>query len=313
VSIGASLFPQDGQTAADIQSNADSALYSAKELGRNQFQIYSPEMRSRSAKKTQTRQMIGLALDAGMFELFYQPQVNAQGDLTGMEALVRLLHPERGVIMPDDFVPVAEEAGLIGRIDAWVMAQACRQYAIWSRAGANPPRLAVNTSRTNLMKGDLAAQVAEALRNAALHPGALQIELTESAALTGGEGSLEILRRIRQLGVSLALDDFGTGYSSLSCLHQLPVDTVKIDKSFVQAMEVGARSAPLVEAAIAAAKALGMSVAAEGVERADQMLTLTRMGCDTFQGYYISKPLGVAAATQLLMEHAQRLRADAAD
>jgi EAL domain-containing protein (putative c-di-GMP-specific phosphodiesterase class I) len=212
--------------------------------------------------------------------------------LLGVEALVRIRHPERGLIMPDEFIAVAEESGLIAEIDLWVFAEACRQYAVWRReCFAHPTRIAVNLSRATLRDTALAQKIRGALTSAGVEPAAIQIELTETAALRGGEASRESLRQLRQLGLSIALDDFGTGYSSLSCLHNLPVDTVKIDKSFVTGLIGNGTSLPLITAVIAAAKALHMTVIAEGVETEEQFQILRRIGCDVLQGYLISKPL----------------------
>jgi diguanylate cyclase (GGDEF)-like protein len=292
VSIGISSWPRDGSTATDIQSSADVALYEAKESGRNQFRIYTPSMRSRATARITTEQLIRHAIDSNLLELHYQPQTSTEGELLGVEALVRIRHPERGLIMPDEFIAVAEESGLIAEIDLWVFAEACRQYASWRReCFAHPARIAVNLSRATLRDTALAQKIRTALAAAGVEPAAIQIELTETAALRGGEASRESLRQLRQAGLSLALDDFGTGYSSLSCLHSLPVDTVKIDKSFVTGLIGNGTSLPLITAVIAAAKALHMTVIAEGVETEEQFQILRRIGCDILQGYLISKPL----------------------
>ncbi len=292
VSIGVSSWPRDGSTATDIQSSADVALYEAKESGRNQFRVYTPSMRSRATARITTEQLIRHAIDCKLLELYYQPQTSTDGELLGAEALVRIRHPERGLIMPDEFIAVAEESGLIAEIDLWVFAEACRQYALWRReCFAHPARIAVNLSRATLRDTALAQKIRGALTAAGVEPAAIQIELTETAALRGGEASRETLRQLRQLGLSLALDDFGTGYSSLSCLHNLPVDTVKIDKSFVTGLIGNGTSLPLITAVVAAAKALHMTVIAEGVETEEQFQILRRIGCDILQGYLISKPL----------------------
>ncbi|MGD1071471.1 MAG: EAL domain-containing protein [Bryobacteraceae bacterium] len=292
VSVGVSLWPRDGRTATDIQSSADVALYEAKEAGRNQFRIHTPAMRSRAMAKMQTEQLIRHAIDCDLLELHYQPQVSIEGELLGVEALVRIRHPERGLIMPDEFIGVAEESGLIAEIDICVLAEACRQYAAWRRESfAHPARVAVNLSRVTLRDASIAQKIRTTIVAAGVEPAAIQIELTETAALKGGDTSRESLRQLQQAGISLALDDFGTGYSSLSCLHSLPIDTVKIDKSFVTGLIGNGTSLPLITAVIAAAKALGMTVIAEGVETEEQFQILRRIGCDILQGYLISAPL----------------------
>jgi diguanylate cyclase (GGDEF)-like protein len=292
VSVGVSMWPRDGRTAADIQGSADVALYEAKEAGRNQFRIYTPAMRSRAAAKMRTEQLIRHAIDCDLLELHYQPQVSIEGELVGVEALVRIRHPEAGLIMPDEFIGVAEESGLIAEIDVWVFSEACRQYASWRRENFfHPARIAVNLSRVTLGQTDIAQRIRAALGAAGVEPAAIQIELTETAALRGGEASREALTNLKQVGISLALDDFGTGYSSLSCLHNLPVDTVKIDKSFVTGLTGSGTSLPLITAVIAAARALDMTVIAEGVESEEQFQILRRIGCDMLQGWLISAPL----------------------
>ena len=292
VSVGVGTWPKDGRTATDIQSSADVALYEAKESGRNQFRVYTPAMRSRATAKMHTEHLIRHAIDNGFLELHYQPQVSIEGELLGVEALVRIRHPEHGLIMPDEFIGVAEESGLIAEIDIWVLAEACRQYAVWRRESfAHPPRVAVNLSRVTLRDSYIAQKIRAAIGAAGVEPAAIQIELTETAALKGGDASRESLRQLQQAGISLALDDFGTGYSSLSCLHSLPVDTVKIDKSFVHSLAGNGTSLPLITAVVAAAKALGMTVIAEGVETEEQFQILRRTGCDILQGMLISAPV----------------------
>jgi diguanylate cyclase (GGDEF)-like protein len=295
VSTGVSSWPRDGRTSAEIQSNADSALYEAKEQGRNQYRIYTPSMRSRATSRMQTEQLVRQALDGQMFQLFYQPQVDGEGRLLGLEALVRITHPERGLIAPDSFITVAEDTGLITEIDARVMSEACRQMAAWRREGYEPVRVAVNISRASLVSADIVEDICDTLSREGVSPAYVQMELTETAALRGGEVSREALRRIRDAGISLALDDFGTGYSSLSCLHSLPVDTVKIDKSFIRHLAEDATSLPLVEAVIAASRSLGMTIVAEGVETREQFRLLRRLGCDVLQGHFISPPIDAEA------------------
>ena len=290
-SIGVSSWPDDGLTATDIQRNADWALYEAKEQGRNQFRVYAPAMRRREETRARVDQLIRHALDRELFELFYQPQVSGTGELVGLEALVRIRHPERGLIMPDDFISVAEESGLIAQIDSWVLSEACRQQAAWHKAGRQTVRVAVNMSRASLSDAGLAEDIDRALRRAEVEPSWIQIELTETAALQEGDPPRETLRKLHEAGISLALDDFGKGTSSLSCLHSLPVDTVKIDKSFVHHLSKGAHLLPFIQAIIGVAKALRLVTVAEGIETAEQAAVMRSLGCDVLQGFHISPPV----------------------
>jgi diguanylate cyclase (GGDEF)-like protein len=293
-SIGVSTWPRDGDNAAEIQRNADCALYDAKELGRNQFRIYTAAMRQREATRMQMEQLIRQALDSSLLELFYQPQVNEKGRLVGLEALVRMRHPERGLIMPEHFIGVAQDGGLITRIDLWVLAEACRQHSLWRREGHQPVRIAVNMSRASLAEPDLDVKICDILNRAGVEPSSIQIEITEAASLQDGEATHETLRRLRKAGISLALDDFGTGYSSLSCLHSLPVDTVKIDKSFAHHLREDANLFPFVQAIIGVARTLRLSIVAEGIETAEQMASMRSLGCDVLQGFYICPPVPAA-------------------
>jgi EAL domain-containing protein (putative c-di-GMP-specific phosphodiesterase class I) len=255
--------------------------------------MYAPELRHRETSRMQMEQVICQSLDSGMLELYYQPQIDAEGHLAGMEALVRIRHPQHGLILPDAFIGIAENAGLIAEIDMWVLGEACRQYAFWQSEGYKPVRIAVNMSRTSLANATLAQKICGTIARAGLDTSSIQIELTESTMLEEGEVPRETLRRLKQAGISLALDDFGTGYSSLSCLHRLPVDTVKIDKSFIQHLQEDAHSLPFVEAIIGVAKTLGLLIVAEGIETEDQSSTMRRLGCDFLQGFHISPPLQV--------------------
>jgi EAL domain-containing protein (putative c-di-GMP-specific phosphodiesterase class I) len=219
-----------------------------------------------------------------------------------MEALVRIRHPQQGLIPASDFIEIAEHAGLVTEIDSWVLPEAMRQYADWSRKGLNPVRIAVNISRLDLSHASIFERALSTLSSLGLGPDALQLELTETAAVLGGDASFEVLGQLAKEGISLALDDFGRGYSSLSCLHGLPVDTVKLDRSFVSRLSGEADSTLLLSAMIAAARALRMHVIAEGVETEAQELVVRSLGCDALQGHYIARPLNAVAAEQLLAD-----------
>jgi diguanylate cyclase (GGDEF)-like protein len=301
VSIGVSSFPADGTTGPELQISADSALYAAKEAGRNQFCTYSPAMRAESQKRVEMQQLVRLAIERNWLHLYYQPKFRVTGEFAGFEALVRIIGPEGRIVAPEEFITAAEHAGLITQIDSWVLDQACRQFAAWNAQGLDPVQIAINLSRIDLARTDIVGQVRSALSRWGLSSRVLQIELTESTAMGGGFSSLLALKRLQEFGVSLALDDFGTGHSSLSCLRGLPVDTLKIDKSFVSQLDTDSRSVPLIEAIVAVARVLGISVVAEGIENWSQVKALRSLGCDMLQGYYFSIPMDVDAATDYLI------------
>jgi len=281
-------------TASELQSCADQAMYRAKSLGRNQFRYYSADMSSRAIAALEMEHSLREALEHDRFSLYYQPQCRANGDLIGFEALIRLRHPERGMIPPNDFIPVAEDTGLILPIGSWVLRESCRQLATWHAEGFPAVTIAINVSAAQLAQSNFAAEVATALNEHALHPSALEIELTESMIMSNFDECLSQMNRLRELGVKLSIDDFGTGYSSLSYLHRLPVHTIKIDQSFVRAMDAEVSTRPLVEAICAAARSLQYNVIAEGVETEAQRRELARIGCDHMQGYLFSRPMPAA-------------------
>jgi diguanylate cyclase (GGDEF)-like protein len=296
-SIGITLFPDDATTIEDLMRNADTAMYRAKDLGRGRMMFFDPNMTSKPAKPTDT----GLrhALRGREFSLFYQPQFGVSGgELVGVEALLRWQTPRDGMRYPGEFVPAAEESGLIVDIGGWVIDAACAQLASWRERGIAPPRLALNVSAQQLKHSEFPKLVRRALEKYDLPPSLLELELTESVLADAATGTA--LTRLAQLGVHLALDDFGTGYSSLRYLRQYPIDTVKIDRTFLDEVPQNPASSTLVETIIVMAHALGKRVVAEGIETNEQLIFLRERRCDAAQGFYLARPLAAAAITELL-------------
>jgi diguanylate cyclase (GGDEF)-like protein len=301
-SIGITLFPDDASTIEDLMRNADTAMYRAKDLGRGRLMFFDPNMAAKPATPTDT----GLqnALRGREFSLFYQPQFGvAGGELVGVEALLRWQTPRDGMRYPGEFVPAAEQSGLIIDIGGWVLDAACAQLVSWRERDIAPPRLALNVSAQQLQHSEFPKLVRRALEKYDLPPTLLELELTESVLADAAAGA--VLTRLAQLGVHLALDDFGTGYSSLSYLRQYPIGTVKIDRTFLDEVPQNPASATLVETIIAMAHALGKRVVAEGVETHEQLLFLRERRCDVGQGYYLARPLAAAAMTELLEARSQ--------
>jgi diguanylate cyclase (GGDEF)-like protein len=288
-SIGISVFPQDGADAEAIVEGADSAMYRAKERGRNTFEIFSPALRTEALERLALEAALRRAIESGELVLHYQPKVNLRtGRITGAEALVRWNHPERGLLMPGAFVPLAEQTGLVVALGEFVIAAACEQIAAWRAEGLPELTVAVNVSACQLRQG-LADYVTRALRLACIPGRTLELELTESALLESLELTVEQIQQLRVLGVTCSIDDFGTGYCGLSYLNRLPIDTLKIDRSFITELSGG--SDTIVTAVISLGHSLGLKVIAEGVETGDQLAYLADRGCDEMQGYLFSRPV----------------------
>ncbi|HWH49611.1 MAG TPA: EAL domain-containing protein, partial [Burkholderiales bacterium] len=295
-SIGISIFPNDAEDGRELMKNADTAMYHAKEQGRNNFQFFSHEMNLRAVERHQLETEMRRALELNQFVLHYQPQADIHtGKIVGMEALIRWQHPERGLVPPSSFIPVAEESGLIELIGRWALQTACGQNREWQAAGLPPLKVAVNisTRQFNDPKG-FASEVTRLLNVTGLDPRYLVLEMTESILLRNVDENIAVLRRLGKLGTHLAVDDFGTGYSSLAYLKQLPLDTLKIDRTFVRDIETDSEDAAIIAAIIAMAHGLDVRVTAEGVETKGQMEALRKLGCDEFQGYLLSGPLPAA-------------------
>jgi len=294
-SIGLSLFPQEGATAHVIFRQAEIAMYRAKDQGRNVVRVFQPEMRRAVEQRLEMDRRLRGALDGREFSLVFQPQVSDRGELTGSEALLRWRNADLGLVPPVMFIPLAEETGLIRRIGEWVLDEACARISAWREQGVQfGDYLAVNVSPWQLSDPGFVDQVRAIVAAHAVDPRLLMLEVTESSLLFDLDACVARLGELRALGIGVALDDFGTGYSSLSHLQELPLDVLKIDKSFVYRLTGGSQP-PLVSGIIAIGKLMGMKVVAEGVETAQQRDALLRMGCHHYQGYLVSKPLDESA------------------
>ena len=290
-SIGVSVYPDDGENAATLLRNADTAMYYAKESGRNNFQFFTQAMNAAVLERVSIESDLRQALTRGEFRLFYQPQVDSRsGRVLGMEALIRWQHPRLGLVPPDRFIGVAEETGLIVPIGEWVLREACAQARRWHEAGRSGLRIGVNLSARQFQTADLYGQVLSALDASGLDPATLELELTESMLMADPESAAGLLQRMAGLGVRMAIDDFGTGYSSLAYLKRFPVSRLKIDRSFVHDLSSDLNDAAIVQAVVAMADSLGMEVIAEGVETIEQLRYLEAHGCFAIQGYYFSRP-----------------------
>jgi diguanylate cyclase (GGDEF)-like protein/PAS domain S-box-containing protein len=288
VSIGISICPSDGEDVDTLLKNADVAMYHAKQNGRNAFQFFSPAMNAHVIERVQIENKLRLALANNEFVLEYQPEISIATGLTiGVEALIRWRHPERGLLLPDQFIPVAEECGLIVPIGEWVLRQACQQARAWRDRGF-PVVVAVNLSSVQFIHNNLVGCVDEALRSSGLAPQFLDLEITEAVIMNGDDATIATVNALRQRGVALTIDDFGTGYSSLSHLRRFPLSKLKIDRSFVDDITRDPADAAIIPAIIAVARSLKLRVIAEGVETAEQLRFLQQHGCDEYQGYYAS-------------------------
>ena len=291
-SIGISLFPGDGGDAEALLTSADIAMYRAKEQGRNGYQLCTPAMNARSFERLTLENDLRQGLERQEFRLFYQPQMDLEtGRIAGIEALLRWEHPSRGLVSPDAFIAVAEEARLIVPIGEWALRRACEQAVAWHAAGQPDLRLAVNLSALQFQQRGLPAGIRRILDETGLDARLLEIEITESAAMQNAALTVEVLAALRGMGVRIAIDDFGTGHAALAYLKQFPVDALKVDRGFVADIEAGQEGRAIVTAIISLAHGLGIRVIAEGVETEEQLRFLAASGCDEYQGYLVSPPL----------------------
>ncbi|MFT3801438.1 MAG: EAL domain-containing protein [Burkholderiaceae bacterium] len=300
-SIGIGVYPEDARDAATLLICADTAMYHAKQSGRNQLRFYSPSMRHTAHQRMEIESGLRTALREGHFELFYQPKIDVgSGRITSYEALLRWRHPERGLVPPGEFIGIAEESGLIVPIGEWVLHEACRQACAWQAAGVSAPRIAINVSARQFHSDHFVHEVETALSRARLPPELLEIELTESTVMDRTEHAIAMLERLSRMGVQISIDDFGTGYSSLSYLRRLPLNKLKIDRMFVQGLSDGSHDTSIVSAIISMAHTLDLEVIAEGVETIDQLSILRDLGCDQFQGFLVSPPVPAGQAIDLI-------------
>lgn len=290
-SIGVSLFPDDADSAAALMKQSETALHEAKQLGKNQIAFYSPKQTELIREKIEIENDLYRAVEKAQFFVQYQPLIEVKtGRVAGAEALVRWQHPEKGLIPPDKFIKVAEDNGLIKELGAWVLESVCKQGVIWQQENLPLIKLSVNLSGHQLDPG-CAGKIGELIESTGFHPACLELEVTETSLMEKGSSAVNELFLIRDLGITLAMDDFGTGHSSLSQLKLLPIQKLKIDRSFVKDLPGDTEDAAVTRAIIGMARALGMQVTAEGVETEEQVKLLTEEGCDIFQGYYFSRPL----------------------
>ena len=304
-SIGISIYPDDGETAEILMRNADTAMYHAKERGRNQYQFFTGEMNAAAQQRMTMQMQLRRSLQANDFRLHYQPVFATDSqELVGFEALLRWRNAAGELVRPGDFITVAEESGLIIPIGEWVIREACGTAARWKKNG-HKLQVAINVSAIQLRRKSFAGMVAAILEETGADPGQIEMEITESVIVGGHEEAIAALRKLDALGIRIAIDDFGTGYSGLSYLKQFPIDTVKIDQSFIRDLTIDAEDEAIVQAIIAMSRSLRLNVVAEGVESAEQLSMLRELGCDMAQGYYFSHPLAIEAADAFIADQSR--------
>ncbi len=306
-SIGISVYPHDGDDAETLLKNADAAMYHAKDQGKNNVQFYSREIDPAARESLALENEMRKAMERGEFTVYYQPQVDLRsGKIVGCEALLRWPHPEMGFISPQQFIPLAEETGLIVPLGKWVLFQACRQAKAWNSALPSGLRVSVNLSSYQFRQKDLIDVIGESLETSGLQPAHLELEITESAIMQDTEGAVLMLKALRQMQIRIAIDDFGTGYSSLSYLKRFPLNVLKIDQSFIRDITKNRQDASITTAIIALAQSLGLEVIAEGVETREHLQFLSDKGCNLMQGYFFSRPVPADEFQRLLQEHSSK-------
>jgi len=302
-SIGIAMYPEDGATMQALLAHADAAMYSAKQQGRGNFQRYAPGMDAGTQDRVQLESELHNAVALNQLRLYYQPKVDTQtGEVRSAEALVRWVHPTRGLISPADFIPLAEECGLIGAIGGWVVREACRQTRAWQLDGVPTLRVSVNLSASQFRDSGLVNSIRCALDDAGLEARYLEVELTESAVMSDPEKSIAVLEHLSVMGVLVSVDDFGTGYSSMSYLRRFPIDKLKIDRVFIDEIASRPEDASIVRAIVSLAHSLRLKVVAEGVETPAQLDFLRTAGCDEYQGYHFSRPLPATEFERLIRD-----------
>ncbi|TKI57074.1 EAL domain-containing protein [Brevibacillus antibioticus] len=303
-SVGIALYPQDGDNPEDLLKRADTALYTVKSRGKNGYDFFDPTMEAKSLERILMENEMRKAIEQEQFQIYYQPKIDiATSAMTGMEALVRWVHPELGIIPPNRFIPIAEETGMILALGEWILKQACKQNKIWHDQGYTL-RVSVNLSARQIYQKDLIEMIKDILQETNLSPDWLELEITESIFVKMEEATA-VLQQIRDIGIQISIDDFGTGYSSFSYIKSLPVDTIKIDASFIRDIHHNQESQAIVKAIVTIAQSLNMNVIAEGIELHDQVAALKENGCDHGQGYLFSRPLPTDAFDQFLRQELQ--------
>jgi diguanylate cyclase (GGDEF)-like protein len=304
MSIGITLYPYDGEDVDTLLKNADTALYRAKEQGRNNYQLYTPAMNARAFERLALENSLRKALERNEFSLYYQPQIDMRsGVIVGVEALLRWQHPDLGIVYPSEFISIAEETGLIMKLGEWVTHTACAQNQAWQKAGLPAMTMAVNLSSRQFQQQDLVENVAKTLKETGLAPRWLEMEITEGIAMQNADYTNVLLRGLKEMGIRVALDDFGPGYSSLSYLKKFPIDTLKIDQSFVRDLNTDPNDAAIANAVIVLAHSLKLKVVAEGVETVEQETFLRGHQCDAYQGFLFSAPLPADSFEMLVRKH----------
>jgi diguanylate cyclase (GGDEF)-like protein len=300
-SVGIAMFPQDGDDVETLLRHADTAMYRAKAQGRDCFQTYTPSMSDEIVRRVSTESDLRRALEREEFVVYYQPQLDGETwRISGAEALIRWHHPVRGLVLPGDFISIAEDTGLIVPIGAWVLRAACRDAKAWQDAGLPPITVTVNLSARQFQQLNLVDMIASVLRETGLDSRHLELEITEGTTVHDPEFAAKVIEELRSMGVRISIDDFGTGYSSLSYLKRFKIDRLKIDRSFIDELTIDPNNAAIATAVIAMAHSLSLGVVAEGVETQDQLDFLVAHDCDSFQGFYIGRPEPESRLRQLL-------------
>lgn len=307
-SIGIAFAPYDGEDAETLLKNADAAMYKAKQKGRNNYQVYTPAIGNKALERMVLENNLYKALQREEFLLYYQPQLDiTKGEIVGMEALIRWQSGQKGLIRPDQFIPVAEETGLIFQIGEWVLRTACQQNKLWQKAGLPPIRIAVNLSARQFQQQDLVKTIAKVLNETGLEPEYLEIEITESIAIQDVDFTIAVLHSLRSMGIHISMDDFGIGYSSLWSLKRFPLDKLKIDRSFIHDFICNPKDTAIITAIIDLGHALNLKLIAEGVETTEQLQFLRSINCDGIQGYLFSPPISSKGATEILINPTKTL------